>query len=48
MALDLCNEEETFGDGVNECCDILEGEMSLDLLDILYPDPGGGGRRPSV
>jgi acyl transferase domain-containing protein/acyl carrier protein len=39
MGIDLYDEEETFGDSVDECCDILEAEMGLDLRDILYPEP---------
>ena len=37
MGLDLYEEEETFRDSVDECCDILQGEMGLDLRDIIYP-----------
>jgi acyl transferase domain-containing protein len=39
MGLELYEGEKTFQDSVDECCDILEGEMGLDLRDILYPDP---------
>src|SRR5205085_5575840 len=39
MGLELYETEQTFRDHVDECCDILEGEMGLDLRDILYPDP---------
>lgn len=37
MGLGLYETEQTFRDHVDECCEILKGEMNLDLRDILYP-----------
>jgi len=37
MGVDLYEEEKTFRDSVDECSEILQGEMGLDLRDIIYP-----------
>jgi acyl transferase domain-containing protein/acyl carrier protein len=37
MGLELYRTEKTFRRHVDACCDILKGEMNLDLRDILYP-----------
>ncbi|MDB5379684.1 MAG: polyketide synthase [Rubritepida sp.] len=37
MGLGLYRTEKTFRDVVDECCAILQGELGLDLRDVLYP-----------
>ncbi|HEX8922927.1 MAG TPA: type I polyketide synthase, partial [Pyrinomonadaceae bacterium] len=39
MGRELYETEQTFRDHVDDCCDLLEDEMGLDLRDILYPAP---------
>jgi acyl transferase domain-containing protein len=47
MGLELYQTEKTFRDNVDTCCEILTGEMGLDLRDILYPasDPEKAGEQ---
>lgn len=41
MGRDLYEHESTFRDHVDECCDILQPLMNLDVRTLLYPKAGG-------